>query len=63
MLQGIEFLNKEWLFALLVIPAMVAFYIYRFNSSRASIKLPSTALFASNKTSIKTSKNQTKQKV
>ena len=54
MLQGIEFLNIEWLWALLVIPAMVAFYIYRYNSNRANIKLPSTALFAANKTSIKT---------
>ena len=54
MLQGIEFMNKEWLWALLVIPAMLAFYIYRFNSNRASIKLPSTALFSTNKPSFKT---------
>ena len=54
MLQGIEFMNKEWLWTLLVIPAMLAFYIYRFNSNRASIKLPSTALFSTNKPSFKT---------
>ncbi len=54
MLEGIEFAHKEWFWALLLIPAMLAFYVYRFNTNRARVKLPSISFFNAQKKSIKT---------
>lgn len=53
MLDGIEFAHKEWFWALLILPGMLAFYIYRFNSNKATIKLPSTLFFKGQTKSLK----------
>lgn len=47
MLEGIEFANKEWFWALLILPAIVAYYVWKYNSNKAKVKLPSLAFFSS----------------
>lgn len=52
MLEGIEFANKEWFWALLILPAIAAYYVWKYNSNKAKVKLPSLA-FVSSKNSFK----------
>ncbi len=52
MLEGIEFANKEWFWALLILPAITAYYVWKYNSNKAKVKLPSLA-FVSSKNSFK----------
>ncbi|MCB0480365.1 MAG: VWA domain-containing protein [Flavobacteriales bacterium] len=46
MIEGIEFANKEWLWALLVIPALLAWYVYRYFNFRALVTMPSLDAFS-----------------
>lgn len=53
MMEGIEFANKEWLWALLIVPALLGWYIFRYSNSRALISMPSLNFFTDSKTSLK----------
>jgi len=53
MMEGIEFANKAWLWALLIIPAIGAWYFYRYHIGRASISMSSLNSFSKIPTSFK----------
>lgn len=53
MMEGIEFANKEWLWALLIVPVLLGWYIIRYSNSRALISMPSLNFFKDSKTSLK----------
>lgn len=54
MLEGIEFANKEWFWALILAPLLIAFYVWRANSYKANVKLPSVSPFKEFKATLKT---------
>ena len=39
MIKGIEFANPEWLWVLVLLPAIAAWYFYRYYVGRASISM------------------------
>ena len=41
MFEGIEFLNKQWFWALLVLPLVVVWYIFKHNKQTAELKISS----------------------
>ncbi len=46
MLEGIEFANKEWFWALLIVPAILGYHIWQFKNYKAAIKLPTLHFFS-----------------
>jgi len=53
MLNNIEFANPEYLYLLVVIPLMIAWYWYKNNRSKAEIQISSTGPFSKSRKSIK----------
>ena len=41
MFEGIEFLNKEWFWAFLVLPIAILWYIFKHNKQTAELKISS----------------------
>jgi Ca-activated chloride channel homolog len=53
MLNNIEFANPEFFYLLLIIPLMVAWYVYKNSRSKAEIQLSTTLPFARTKKSVR----------
>ena len=53
MIEGIEFANPEWIWALVLLPAIAAWYFYRYYVGRASISMSTLIGFQGISTSFK----------